>query len=121
MKRGDRVVATSWEDALATIADGLATSGAQGDEIQAVAGHLADTESLVALKDLPSRSTSGPAHGLGVDVRSKYLFNCTIPGVKRADALFPHLSLTSWSHRPFITNDSAAPYFSHTTSPVTQH
>ena len=79
MKRGDRFVAASWEDALTTIAEGLAASGAKGDEIQAVAGHLADTESLVALKDLINRlgsdnltldlpgGTSAPVHG--VDVR----------------------------------------------------
>ena len=54
VKRGDRFVAASWEDALTTIAEGLAASGAKGDEIQAVAGHLVDTESLVALKDLIS-------------------------------------------------------------------
>ena len=41
VKCGDRFVAAIWEDALATIAEGVAASGAQGDEIQAIAGHLA--------------------------------------------------------------------------------
>jgi NADH dehydrogenase (ubiquinone) Fe-S protein 1 len=97
LKQGDRFVPASWEDALHAVAQGLAASGAQGDEIQAVAGHFADTESLVALKDLVNRLGSDnlaldqtlgnqlPAHG--VDVRSNYLFNATIPGVEQADAI----------------------------------
>lgn len=97
VKQGDRFVAASWEDALAAIEAGLKSSGAQGDQIQAVAGHLADTESLVALKDLVNRlgsdnltldQTGGnvaPVHG--ADVRSNYLFNSTIPGVEEADVI----------------------------------
>ncbi|GLB39536.1 putative complex I 75 kDa subunit family protein [Lyophyllum shimeji] len=97
IKRGDRFVSATWEEALAAIADGLAASRAEGDEIQAVAGHLADTESLVVLKDFINRLGSDnltldqpnghlpPAHG--VDVRSNYLFNATIPGVEQADAI----------------------------------
>ncbi|KAF5328942.1 hypothetical protein D9611_013511 [Ephemerocybe angulata] len=54
------------------------------------AGHLADTESLVALKDLVNRLGSDnlaldQVHG--VDVRSNYLFNSTIPRVEEADAI----------------------------------
>jgi NADH dehydrogenase (ubiquinone) Fe-S protein 1 len=97
IKQGDRFVSASWPEALTAIADGLARSGAQNNEIQAVAGHLADTESLVALKDLINKLGSDnltldhpggntlPAHG--VDVRSNYLFNCTIPGIEAADAI----------------------------------
>ncbi|CCM01997.1 uncharacterized protein FIBRA_04071 [Fibroporia radiculosa] len=97
IKQGDRFVAASWEDALSAIASGLAKSGAQGDEIQAVAGHLADTEAMVALKDMINRLGSdnltldsvgghaAPVHA--VDVRSNYLFNSTIPGVEQADAI----------------------------------
>ncbi|KAI5116252.1 hypothetical protein M0805_007966 [Coniferiporia weirii] len=97
VKQGDRFVAASWEDALSAVATGLAASGAKGDEIKVVAGHLADTESLVAAKDLVNRLGSdnltldqaegdkAPAHG--VDVRSNYLFNATIPGVEEADAI----------------------------------
>jgi NADH dehydrogenase (ubiquinone) Fe-S protein 1 len=92
IKRGDRFDSASWEDALAAISNGLASSGARGDEIQGIAGHLADTESMVALKDLVNRldsdnlaldqvgGTAPPVHG--VDVRSNYLFNPTIPGVR---------------------------------------
>lgn len=97
IKQGDRFVPASWEDALSTIADGLARSGAQDDEIQAMAGHLADTEAMVALKDLINRlgsdnlaldcvgGTAAPVHG--VDIRSNYLFNSTIAGVEQADAI----------------------------------
>lgn len=97
IKQGDRFVPTSWEEALTAVSHGLSTSGAKSDEIQAVAGHLADTESLVALKDLLNRlgsdnltldqphGNSMPIHG--VDVRSNYLFNSTIPGVEQADTI----------------------------------
>ena len=94
---GDRFQSASWPDALATVADGLVKSGAKGDEIKAIAGSLADTESLVALKDLlnklgsentsleTKRGDSPPAHG--IDHRSNYLFNVTIPGSEEADAV----------------------------------
>ncbi|XP_006455075.1 NdufS1 NADH-ubiquinone oxidoreductase subunit [Agaricus bisporus var. bisporus H97] len=97
VKKGDRFVAATWEEALTAVTEGLAASGATGNQIQAVAGHLADTESLVALKDLANRLNSDnltldqpgghlpPVHG--VDVRSNYLFNATIPGVEEADAI----------------------------------
>lgn len=97
IKQGDRFVPASWEEALNAVSDGLAASGATGHEIKAVAGHLADTESLVALKDLVNRlgsdnlavdSAAGDAILVhGVDVRSNYLFNSTIPGVDEADAI----------------------------------
>ena len=97
IKQGDRFVSASWEDAMSAIVEGLAGSGAKGNEIQAVAGHLADTEALVALKDFINKLGSDnltldqvggdqvPVHG--VDVRSNYLFNATIPGVEDADAI----------------------------------
>ncbi|CAE6449166.1 unnamed protein product, partial [Rhizoctonia solani] len=96
IRQGDRFVSATWEDALHTIADGLKTTGAQADEIQGVAGALADTESLVALKDLVNRlgsdnlvtdatATGLPSHN--VDVRSNYLFNSTIEGLSEADAI----------------------------------
>ncbi|KDQ06276.1 hypothetical protein BOTBODRAFT_71025 [Botryobasidium botryosum FD-172 SS1] len=97
IKRGDRFEAATWEDALEAISKGLAASGAKGDEIKAVAGHLADTESLVALKDLVNKlgsdnlaldhanGNSAPAHG--VDVRANYAFNSTIPGIEEADVI----------------------------------
>lgn len=97
IKDGDRFVPASWEDALAAIAQGLKASGAQADEIKAVAGNLADTEALVALKDLVNKlgsdnlaldqlgGDSAPVHG--IDVRANYIFNSTIPGLEVADAI----------------------------------
>ncbi|BGP50646.1 ndufs1 NADH-ubiquinone oxidoreductase subunit [Rhodotorula kratochvilovae] len=92
---GDRFQPVTWPEALGAIKDGLAQSGAQGNEIQAVAGALADTESLVALKDLVNRlgsdnttlegklSSVAPAHG--VDHRAAYTFGTSIAGVEHAD------------------------------------
>ena len=97
VRQGDKFVPTTWEDALGAIREGLVKSGAKGDEIKAVAGHLADTESMVALKDLVHQlgsenltldQTLGdalPAHG--VDIRSNYLFNTGIENVGEADAV----------------------------------
>ncbi|CAE6483979.1 unnamed protein product [Rhizoctonia solani] len=96
IRQGDRFVHASWEEALHTIGDGLKTSGARAEEIQGVAGALADTEALVALKDLINRlgsdnlvtdatATGVPSHN--VDVRSNYLFNSTIQGLSEADAI----------------------------------
>ncbi|KAH8101732.1 NADH-ubiquinone oxidoreductase [Cristinia sonorae] len=122
IKQGDRFVAATWEDALNTIATGLAKSGASGDEIQAVAGHLADTESLVALKDLVNRLGSdnlaldgvnghaAPTHA--VDVRSNYLFNSTIPGVEEADAIL--LVGTNPRHEASVLNSRIRKSWLHT-------
>jgi len=97
IKRDDRFVPATWEEALAAVSEGLSKSGAKGHEIQAVAGHFADTEALVALKDWVNRlgsdnltldqpgGHSQPIHG--VDVRTNYLFNSTIPGVEEADVI----------------------------------
>ncbi|KAH0578467.1 NADH-ubiquinone oxidoreductase 78 kDa subunit, mitochondrial [Termitomyces sp. J132] len=91
---GDRFVAATWEDALSAIKAGLEASGAKGNEIQGIAGALADTESLVVLRDLIHRlgsenlTTDIPSPGMpSADIRSNYLFNATIPGVESADAI----------------------------------
>lgn len=97
IKNGDQFVPATWEEALTAISNGLAASLAKSNEIQAIAGHLADTESLVALKDLMNRlgsdnltldqtgGSSPPVHG--ADIRSNYLFNSTIPGIEQADII----------------------------------
>jgi len=98
--------------ALNAIKEGLAASGASGNEIQGVAGALADTESLVALKDLMNRLGSDnttldqplgaapPAHG--VDFRSNYTFGSTIAGVEHADRIL--LIGTNPRHEAAIIN-----------------
>lgn len=122
VKEGDRFVAATWEDALKAVAEGLAASGATGDEIQAVAGHFADTESLVALKDLVNRLgsdnlTTDQAGGNvptvhGVDVRSNYLFNTTIPRIEEADAIL--LVGTNPRHEAAVLNSRIRKSWIHT-------
>jgi NADH dehydrogenase (ubiquinone) Fe-S protein 1 len=122
VKQGDRFVAASWEDALAAIAAGLVKSGAKGDEFKAVAGQFADTESLVALKDLINRlgsdntaldQASGSAPPIaGIDVRSNYLFNATIPGVEQADAIL--LVGTNPRHEAAVLNSRIRKSWIHT-------
>lgn len=126
IKQGERFVPATWEEALQAIADGLAATGAKDDQIQAVAGHLADTESLVALKDLVNRLGSDnfaldqpngnvpPVHG--VDVRSNYLFNSTIPGLEEADVIL--LVGTNPRHEAAVLNSRIRKSWLHTTLEV---
>ena len=122
VKQGDHFVPASWQEALTAIMNGLVKSGAQGDEIQAVAGHLADTESMVALKDLINRLGSDnlaldhpggnapPVHG--VDIRSNYLFNSSISGVEQADAIL--LVGTNPRHEAAVLNSRIRKSWLHT-------
>jgi NADH dehydrogenase (ubiquinone) Fe-S protein 1 len=124
VKQGDRFVAATWEEALSAVAQGLTKTGARGDEIQAIAGHLADTESLVALKDLINRlgsdnlatdqagggSSVSPVHG--VDVRANYLFNSTIPGIEQADVIL--LVGTNPRHEAAVLNSRIRKSWLHT-------
>ncbi|KDQ56565.1 hypothetical protein JAAARDRAFT_132125 [Jaapia argillacea MUCL 33604] len=122
VKQGDRFVPAGWEDALIAVADGLKASGATGDEIQAVAGHFADTESLVALKDFVNRLGSdnlaldqvgGTAPPVAnVDVRSNYLFNTTIPAVEDADVIL--LVGTNPRHEAAVLNSRIRKSWLHT-------
>jgi NADH dehydrogenase (ubiquinone) Fe-S protein 1 len=112
VREGDRFVPASWENAMDAIRHGFQTSGAKSDEIKAVAGHLADTESLIALKDLINRMGSenlaldqslGDAPPLtGIDVRSNYLFNTGIENIEEADAIL--LIGTNPRHEAAIIN-----------------
>ncbi|GAA5846295.1 hypothetical protein JCM3766R1_002200 [Sporobolomyces carnicolor] len=112
IRRGDRFEPADWPTALEAIKEGLASSGANGNEIQGVAGALADTESLVALKDFINRlgsdnttldqplGSASPAHG--VDFRSNYTFGSTIAGVEHADRIL--LIGTNPRHEAAIVN-----------------
>ncbi|KAJ7273365.1 Ndufs1, NADH-ubiquinone oxidoreductase 75kD subunit (775) [Mycena rebaudengoi] len=120
----NRFVAASWPDALAAIAAGLNRTGATGNEIKAVAGHLADTEALVVLKDLMNRlgsdnlaSDQAGKHGdappvHGVDIRSNYSFNSTIAGVENADAIL--LVGTNPRHEAAVLNSRIRKSWLHT-------
>ncbi|GAA99357.1 hypothetical protein E5Q_06052 [Mixia osmundae IAM 14324] len=112
IRQGERFVPASWSEALDIVGEGLAKSGATGNQIQGIAGALADSESMVALKDLLNRlgsdnlttdqtgGSSAPAHG--IDFRSNYLFNSTIPQVEQADQVL--LVGTNPRHEAAIIN-----------------
>ncbi|KAH7073734.1 hypothetical protein BKA63DRAFT_514699 [Paraphoma chrysanthemicola] len=87
----------TWEQALVEIGNAYKKIAPKGNEFKVVAGHLVETETLVAMKDLANKLGSDNlaldqpggsepiAHG--VDVRSNYSFNSKIYGVEEADAI----------------------------------
>jgi len=89
LKRGNEYVRISWREAMAIISEKFATT--QGNDIKAIAGDLADAESMMALKDLLNSlncehlATTGPA--LPADSRASYLSNSTISGFEDADCV----------------------------------
>lgn len=97
IRRGDKFLPATWEQALIEIGTAFQKISPKENEFKAIAGHLVDTESLVALKDLANRLGSDNlaldqpqgsqpiAHG--IDIRSNYLFNSKIYGVEEADAI----------------------------------
>ncbi|KAI9501752.1 hypothetical protein BX070DRAFT_42104 [Coemansia spiralis] len=95
VREGDKFVPTTWSDALSLVADRFQTTAPE--QMRAVAGDLADAESMVALKDLFNAAGSENlsidalnnkrAPAFGVDVRSNYTFNATIAGVEDADVV----------------------------------
>lgn len=97
IRRGDKFLPATWEQALIEIGTAFQKISPKENEFKAVAGHLVDTESLVALKDLANRLGSDNlaldqpqgsqpiAHG--IDIRSNYLFNSKIYSVEEADAI----------------------------------
>jgi len=97
IRRDDKFYPASWEQALTEIGNAYRKIQPGENEFKAIAGHLVETESLVALKDLANRLNSdnlaldqpGGSAPLphGVDVRANYLFNSKIWGVEEADAI----------------------------------
>ncbi|EXJ91538.1 NADH-ubiquinone oxidoreductase 78 kDa subunit, mitochondrial [Capronia epimyces CBS 606.96] len=97
IRKDDKFLPATWEQALTEIGDAFNRLKPAENEFKAIAGHLIETESLVALKDLANRLNSenlaldqpggsAPiAHG--VDIRANYLFNSKITGVEDADAI----------------------------------
>ncbi|PSN67830.1 NADH-quinone oxidoreductase [Corynespora cassiicola Philippines] len=93
----DQFQPASWEQALVEIGNAFKKIAPKGNELKFVAGHLVETEALVAAKDLANKLGSDNlaldqpggsepiAHG--VDVRSNYAFNSKIYGVEEADAI----------------------------------
>ncbi|KAI5787125.1 hypothetical protein EDC01DRAFT_660691 [Geopyxis carbonaria] len=97
IRKDDKFLPATWEQALGDIAHAYSQKAPKGDEFKAIAGHLVDAESMVALKDLVNKLGSENlaldqpkgneplAHG--VDIRSNYLFNSRLGGVEEADAI----------------------------------
>jgi len=90
VREGGRLRPATWAEAFGVIVRRL--DGVTGTRVAAIAGDLADCESMAALKDL--MSSLGSPHteccqdGARLDVspRSAYLFNTTIAGIDSADA-----------------------------------
>jgi NADH-quinone oxidoreductase subunit G len=85
-----KLQAATWPQAFTAIADRL--RGVDGARIAAIAGDLADVESMLALKDLMtalgSPNLDCRQDGAAIDTRTRagYLFNTTIAGIDQADA-----------------------------------
>ncbi|KAI8822387.1 G subunit of NADH dehydrogenase [Fimicolochytrium jonesii] len=95
IRKGEDFVPATWPEALSAVAQGI--KEVKADELVAIAGQLADAESLVALKDLfnrlgsenlrtDSRNVDKLPAGVA-DFRSNYVLNDTINGIEEADAL----------------------------------
>ena len=91
VKKDGKLAPATWPEAFAAIATKL--SALPGDRIGAVAGALADAESVLALKDLMAAYGSANIDcredGAAIDVSRPdfYRFNSTIAGIDEADAL----------------------------------
>ncbi len=89
VKRDGKLVAVSWDEAYATIANRL--HNVPGEKIAAIAGDLVDSEAMIALKDLmaalgsPHTDCRQDGAKLDASVRVSYLFNTTIEGIEQAD------------------------------------
>lgn len=91
VRKDGKLQPASWQEAFAAIAAKVKeTSGAR---MAAIAGDMADAESMVLLKDLMtalgSRSLDCRQDGAKLDVENRlsYLFNSTIAGIEEADAI----------------------------------
>ena len=90
VRRDGRLRPASWPEAFQAVAERL--KGVAGGRIAALAGDLADAESMLALKDLmaalgsPNLDCRQDGSALDPRCRAGYLFNTTIAGIERADA-----------------------------------
>jgi len=97
IRRDDKFVPATWEMALTEIGEAYQKLALKENEFKAIAGHLIETESLVAMKDLANKLGSdnlaldqpggGKPIAHGTDVRANYLFNSKIWGIEEADAM----------------------------------
>ncbi len=92
IRENGKLVPATWREAFAAIA--AKVKGTSPERIGAIAGDLAAAEEMFALKDLMTRlgskNVDARQDGLVLNPelgRSSYLFNATIAGIERADAL----------------------------------
>ena len=97
VRRHNQFAPASWGEALAEVGSAFERAAPKENEFKAIAGHLVETETLVAMKHLANKLNSDNlaldqpqgsqpiAHG--IDLRSNYLFNSKIFGVEEADAI----------------------------------
>ena len=91
VRRDGKLIEATWPEAFAAIAEKL--HGLAGDRTGAVAGDLADAESMLALKDLMgalgSINLDCRQDGARLDAsrRDFYCFNTSIAGIEDADAI----------------------------------
>ncbi|CAF9935194.1 MAG: NADH dehydrogenase (ubiquinone) 78K chain precursor, 5-prime end [Heterodermia speciosa] len=102
----------SWSEALTEVGNAFQRLAPKDNEFKAIAGHLVETETLVAMKDLANKLNSDNlaldqpqgsqpvAHG--IDVRSNFTFNSKIYGVEEADAIL--LINTNPRHEAAVLN-----------------
>ncbi|ORZ03586.1 G subunit of NADH dehydrogenase [Syncephalastrum racemosum] len=112
VRDGDRFVVASWEKALEKVSSELAK--VQGNDAKAVAGHLADTESMVALKDLFNRIGSenlaldapngSKKSAINNDFRSNYVLNSTVAGAEDADVVLLAPILNTRLRKAYLHN-----------------
>ncbi len=90
VRRDGRLAPASWAQALGAVADRM--KGVDGSRVAALAGDLADCESMMALKDLmtaldsPNLDCRQDGAKLDPACRAAYLFNTTIAGIEDSDA-----------------------------------
>jgi NADH-quinone oxidoreductase subunit G len=92
VRKDGRLVPATWTEALEAVAAKIKATSP--DRMAAIAGPLAGAEEMFALKDLFARlgSTNVDAREDGAKLdpalgRASYLFNSTIEGIERADAI----------------------------------
>ncbi len=89
IRRNGKLEAASWGDALEAVADRL--EQIDGSKIAAIAGDMADCESMLLLKELlekfdsPHIDCRQDGAKLFAGARASYLFNTTIAGIEEAD------------------------------------
>lgn len=97
IRRDNQFQPASWSEALTEVGNAFQRLAPKDNEFKAIAGHLVEIETLVAMKDLANKLNSDNlaldqpqgsqpiAHG--IDVRSNFAFNSRIYGVEEADAI----------------------------------